>query len=150
MSTTNTPLPKGYSVSNQHDYITLRTPYGSYTTARFSERTSGRLAEVPGALDAITDYMHAHSKRADGTTSRAAALEDLAREFERVVPGVLSLRPVEAVAAGDTVAVANAQLRKRYPAEYRVGKVKGKYAYVELPTGLMGLPIEALTVTKKA
>lgn len=129
---------------------TTRTLPKGYTTSYSGEKVSGRLVEVPTVLDTITNYMHAHSKRADGTTNRAAALEDLAREFEKIVPGVLSLRPVENIAAGDTVAVVNTQLKKRYPAEYRVGKVKGKYAYVALPTGLMGLPLETLTVTKKA
>lgn len=45
------------------------------------------------------------------------------------------------LAPGDTAKMKDAFFAKRYPGEYEVAEVKGKYAYLKLPKGVMGFSL---------
>ena len=55
----------GLSLNIQHDYITLRTPNGNFTTSWSGAKASGKLAMNDKAFKAIDKYIQTKSKTSD-------------------------------------------------------------------------------------
>ena len=123
--------PRGLSVNLQHDYLTLKTPVGNFTTGRSGAKASGQLTSIPGAFKAIDDYVENAVKN---KKSYGEAFKDLLdpKLMDVLVPGWDKPKVVN-VADGDRVVFSDEYFKKQYPGEYNVKYVKGKYAYLELP-----------------
>lgn len=142
--------PAGYSLNIQHEYITLRTPYGNYTTSYRGEKLSGRLTTIDGLLMRLYNYT---KEKAKGSTF-GAAMEALMDNFETIVPEVKNLPETEKFEVDDVVTIkddaAYSSIKKKYPKEYPIRRIEKKYAYIELPTGQrMGLDMDWLIGTGK-
>ena len=114
----------------QHDYITLKLPVGNFTTSFRGAKTSGQLAQMKGALQALDNYVQSTAK----TTSIGQAMNDLLNPtlLNKLVPGWDKPIDTETFVKGDKVKLTLDAFSKKYPDTYTVAMVKSKYVYVEM------------------
>lgn len=64
MKATTKPL---LTLNEQHDFITLRTPNGNYTSNRYGYKCSGRLCYYPNAIKNINNFINNEIKKPGAT-----------------------------------------------------------------------------------
>lgn len=68
------------SLNIQHDYITLKTPNGNFTTSYSGAKTSGRMACVKGLIEKLDNYVQ-NFKGTKGEAMRTLLNESKLAEF---------------------------------------------------------------------
>lgn len=106
-----------------------------------------------GAFEALDKYTQVESKKGRNYSDIFDSLAD-PKVMDELVPGWDSPK-VSDVAEGDTVKFSNHLYTKHYPGSYPVKKVKGKYAYLEVPDkrstsgfAVIGFELHAVEKTK--
>lgn len=117
-----------FSINNQHDYITLRTPYGNLTVSRYGAKVSGQLTQIPGLISRFDKFVGDHSTG----ENIGQRVERFMREFDTLVPEVGNLKPVATFKVGQKVKGADAIFRKEYPSVYEVLKVNPKTVVIRV------------------
>lgn len=129
----HTPL---LSLNVQHEYITLKTPNGNFTTSYRGAKASGKLAAHPTAFKELDNYIH---KQFDAKVTFGERMETLLdpKVLERFFPEWNNALPELKV--GDKVKLTDA-FAKKYPHAGIIKQIKRKTAYLELPNerGLIG------------
>lgn len=121
------------SINVQHDYITLRTPNGNYTTSWGGSKSSGKLASHRTAFNNIDKYVQKEmktSKLIDVMTNLTipSVLSTLWSEWNEVVT-VNDFEPTQ------RVVFTNDFFIKRYPNGGVVQSVSRKNVYIKLVDG---------------
>lgn len=128
----------------QHDYITLKLPVGNFTTSYGGVKASGELITMEGAFKAIDNYI---KNKAEGSNMNYGdIMQELTNPvlMDQLVPGWDKPKVLD-IKAGDTVKFSQATFAKKYPLEYEVVQVKGKYAFCKITEGKnIGFPLFAL------
>jgi len=134
MATTKSKFTPKLSLNVQHEYITLKTPNGNFTTSYRGAKASGKLAAHPTAFKELDKYIHQSVK--DGKIKNYGdAMETL------LDPKVLSKfwaewdEDLNVVGIGDKVTFTEKLFLKHHPNPGIVKEVKRKTAYVEFPDG---------------
>lgn len=120
----------GLSLNVQHDYITLKTPNGNYTTSWGGSKGSGKLGQNDKAFSAIDKYIETNRKNSN--------LGDVMKTL--LDPKVLSslwsdwneeIKKNDFIPT-DTVKFNQPLFMKKYPNGGVVVKVAKKYVYIKL------------------
>lgn len=119
------------SLNIQHDYITLRTPNGNFTTSWSGARSTGKLATHPTAFKKIDNYVETEKKkRTVGEVMESLTdpkvLSKLWPEWDEVVEPNLFLTSDKVVFKKDCMFL------KHYPKGGEVVKVARKNVYIRL------------------
>ena len=138
--------PDGYSLNIQHDYITLKTPYGNYTTSYGGDKVSGLTTSLPNLLKRLHDYTGAKSAELG---NYGLAMEDLMNNFTTVIPEVLTLGNTGKFEVGNIVKFSEPLFIKKYPGEYTVVEVKKTTVTLRIGTSKINVPSYAVTYTSK-
>lgn len=137
----------GYSLNIQHEFLTLKTPYGNYTTSYSGEKMSGQLVTIPGAFKRCNEYIAKFFADNKGKNNQDAMVA-LMNDFEKVVPEVADLGETQTLEPGDVVRFKDGHFKKKYPGEYVIDNVKKSSAFVRLDGGgLMGFPVYSMEKT---
>lgn len=120
----------GLSLNVQHDYITLKTPNGNYTTSWSGSKGSGKLGQDNKAFDAIDKYVETNKKKSSTGDVMKTLLD----------PKVLSSlwnNWNEEVKKNDFVPTNKVKFTqplfiKKYPNGGEVVKVSKKYVFIKL------------------
>lgn len=142
------------SVNTQHDYLTLKTPVGSFTVSRNGSKASGQLAAMKGAFTALDRYVETERKKEKITL--ADIFKELSKPevMDKLVPG-WDNPLVSDIKEGDTAKFTEPLFIKHYPAEYEVVAVKKTTATIRVPdsksqTGFSRLNVPMHCLTKVA
>lgn len=137
MATTKSKHTPLLSLNVQHEYITLKTPNGNFTTSYKGAKASGKIAAHPTAFKKLDNYIH---KEFDGNVPFGERMETLLepKVLERFFPEWNNALPELKV--GDKVKLTDA-FAKKYPHAGIIKQIKRKTAYLELPNerGLIGI-----------
>ncbi len=134
------------SLNVQHDYITLRTPNGNYTSSWGGAKASGNLAKNNVAFRKIDDYVH-KTPRPEGknfgyimeTLTNPEILSKLWPEWNDEVP-------VNNFKVGDVVKFRPTSFFvKKYPNGGVVKEVARKNVYIKTEKGVIGFDYQELT-----
>jgi len=123
----------GLSLNVQHDYITLRTPNGNYTSSWGGARASGKLAQSKNGFNNIDKYVE--------TIKKEKVLIDVMKDLIKteIISTLWSGWNEEIkkndFASGNNVKFNNSLLAKKYPNGGVVKNVARKYVYVHLVDG---------------
>lgn len=121
----------GLSLNIQHDYITLRTPNGNFTTSWCGSKASGKLAQNNKAFNALDNYVQTEGKK----TSFGDAMNNLLK------PEILSTLwsdwnatvKKNTFVPGDVVKFeSNSLFAKKYPKGGIVQKVSRVNVFIKL------------------
>lgn len=129
MATIKSKFTDKLSLNVQHEYITLRTPNGNFTTSYAGARASGKLAAHPTAFKNLDKYCRdsdLNYQQIMETLLDPKVLSTLWNEWEEVQTKV---------SVGDKVTFENKLFLKKYPQAGKVYSVKRKTAFVEFPNG---------------
>lgn len=129
MATTKSKHTPLLSLNVQHEYITLKTPNGNFTTSYRGAKASGKLAAHPTAFKQLDNYIH---KGFDEKVMFGERMETLLdpKVLERFFPEWNKALPELKV--GDKVKLTDA-FAKKYPHAGIIKKIKRKTAYLEFP-----------------
>src|SRR6185369_6891930 len=111
---TKAPAKSGLSLNIQHDYITLRTPTGNYTSSYGGEKISGQLGMIPGAFTAINKYIDTETKV--NKRNFGEVMNDLLdpKLMDRLAPGWDKPKTID-IAPTDKVKFSEGIIAKKYP-----------------------------------
>ncbi len=117
------------SLNVQHEYITLRTPNGNFTTSYRGSKASGKLAVHPTAFKELDNYIH---KGFDANVTFGERMNTLLepKVLERFFPEWNNALPELQI--GDTIKLTDA-FAKKYPHSGVIKKITRKTAYVKFP-----------------
>jgi hypothetical protein len=122
----------GLSLNIQHEYVTLRTPNGNYTTSYGGARASGKLASHDTAFQTINEYVENSVKNSNMTYGDVMKtlldpkiLSSLWSEWNEKIQPNLFL-------PGDNVKFTDTYMLKRYPNGGKVVKVARKNVFIQL------------------
>ena len=124
------------SLNVQHDYITLRTPNGNFTTGYGGVKASGKIAKHFDALDRYAN------KEYDGKGNYLEHLSKLLdpKFLEKFFPDWDA--PLNVVKVGDVVKVPN--FAKKYPDAGTVVSVSKKTAQIQFANVKMGFDMSEM------
>ncbi len=132
----------GLSLNVQHDYITLRTPNGNYTTSWSGAKATGKLATE--AFDTIDKYVQTKMK----TSSAGDAMESLldTKVLSSLWKGWNQEIKPNLFLPNDTVKFTEPLFIKKYPKGGVVVKVSRKTVYIRLTgtTDVIGFDYQTL------
>lgn len=117
------------SLNVQFDYITLRTPNGTFTTGRNGLKATGLL------INHFDAFRKAYDK---AMSEHAATVKSVMEKFTdedfiaSIWPEWNKVNTIN-IDAGDTVILTEPIFLKKYPNAGTVTEVKKKYAYVKFP-----------------
>lgn len=106
------------TINVQHDYITLRTPHGSFTRSRMGAKCSGQLAHLRGAVERLDAWVF-HQAEVPGCDT-GKAMRMLAEQFYDVLPEAKDLQPPVRFSMGQKVQFIHAAFIKKFPGEHVV------------------------------
>lgn len=117
------------SLNVQFDYITLKTPNGTFTSGRSGLKSTGRLAEV---FDKIVKAYDLEMKKKGATIMTVMEkftdeyfMSDLWPEWNK--------EHINEITGGCTIEFTHPAFTKKYPGKGLVTEIKKKYAYVKFP-----------------
>ncbi len=124
------------SLNTQHDYITLRTPNGNFTTSWSKSKATGNLAKDTKSFVAIDEYV----KDFDGTVSDAMQSLTDPSVLSKLWPDWNKEVIENMIAVGDKVKFrARSPFIKKYSSDfYPVVKVARKYVYLKISKEVVG------------
>lgn len=134
MATTKSKFTDKLSLNVQHEFITLRTPNGNFTTSFAGAKASGKLAAHPTAFKELDKYVQGMGKEKKEmnftqimeTLLNPEVLATMFKEWDET-PTTVSV--------GNKVTFENPIFLKKYPQAGEVYEVKRKTAYVKFPNG---------------
>jgi hypothetical protein len=117
----------GLSLNEQHDFITLRTPNGNFTTSWNGSKASGKLAQNSKAFEALDKYVQSSANVGDAMRSLLdpKVLTSLWSDWNEEVKQNLFLPE-------DKVVFNIGLLTKKYPKGGVVTQVARKNVYIRL------------------
>ncbi len=120
----------GLSLNVQHEYITLKTPNGNFTTSYSGARASGKLASNSAAFNALDKYVQTTMKKSNAGDAMKNLLDTkvLTSLWPNWNEKVLTndFKPTDKVKFNQSLFI------KKYPNGGVVMKVAKKYVYLKL------------------
>ena len=145
--TTKKSTTPGYSINIQHEYITIKTPFGNYTSSFSGEKLSGQICVIGKLIPRLKKYTDDFIKK-EKNKNFGDAMESLMNNFSTVVPEILSFSN-EVIEEGDIVSFKEDIFIKKYPGNHLIYKVKGKYAYIKIGESCIGFPPYSMKIVGK-
>jgi|TARA_R110000782_G_scaffold31383_1_gene77298 hypothetical protein len=130
MAIKSTSIKNAPKLNIQRSYITLKLPTGNFTNSYGGAKCSGQLVTMKGAFDALDKYVQITCK----TKTVGEAMNDLLNPalLNKLVPGWDKPLIADTFVAGDTVSFVPGLFSKKYPGNFEVASVKGKYVYIKV------------------
>lgn len=112
------------SLNIQHDYITLRTPNGNFTSSWSGYKATGKLAKH---FDKFVDFMKKSNLK------KGEAMAELAKEetLNQLFSGWDEIHTID-YKVGEMVVFSDRAFRAKYPSAYEVLEIKGKSAVIRV------------------
>lgn len=120
------------TLNEQHDYITLRTPNGNFTTSRYGAKGSGRAMEVMHILDKFVQTEVKKPGATYGSVMRMLTNEEVLSSLWPDWDKVHTL-DITNEDIGKTVTLNEKLFLKKYPTPGILREIKKKYGYIEFP-----------------
>lgn len=113
----------------QHEYITLTTPNGNFTTSYRGNKSTGKLSDH---FKAFCDYMDNHGHKTTGEAMEALLNPS---KLAELFPGWDTPVPVNDFKEGEEVRFTHPLFIKDYPSGGTVKSIAKKYVYLTLKDG---------------
>lgn len=121
---------KGLSLNVQHEYITLKTPNGNFTTSYRGARASGKLASNSTAFNALDKYVQTTMKKSNAGDAMKNLLDP--KVLTSLWPNWNDKVQENLFLPNDKVKFNESLFIKKYPNGGVVTKVAKKYVYLKL------------------
>ncbi len=141
-TTKSTSVKTSLSINIQQDYITLKTPNGSFISSWNGAKASGKLASDTKSFNAIDEYV----KSFQGTVSEAIKSLTDPTTLTKLWPAWNQEAPKTVIKISDKVAFkARSPFKRKYKEDYYVvAKIASKGVYVRVGKELVPFDAQEL------